>query len=268
MMENPTMCLIIDRPESVAIPADLVHRAIDDNANGWGIMAPGRKGISARRGMDRTGFDKALRKIGAAPCTIHFRFATHGAINLNMTHPFIHPAGRYALMHNGIISTPVRDDSKSDTWHFAHDVLWPILDAQPESFGSEYLGALLGSIVGSYNKLVILRDDGATMTVNREAGMEWEGLWLSNGHSLPTIAPPRGMRARTTRDHWTARDDDDWRGGWASDDDDIATAEVIRPWRLDDFDGWEIDDIADVVMDDPYGIAAAIVSRHDDEIAF
>lgn len=187
------MCLIINRPEpSVEIPESLLERALGQNPHGWGVMRAGRKGLVIDRGLKPAGFWNAFKAVGAAPCAIHFRFSTHGKIDTANCHPFVVCEGQYAVMHNGVIQVPIVDKDRSDTHHFAAYVLGPILEAHPGLFGSDYLESVLSSLVGPGNKLAIMRADGKCMIVNREAGEEYNGLWLSNGYSLPAASKSRG----------------------------------------------------------------------------
>lgn len=177
------MCLIVHNPDGVAFPTSVLRRGIKDNPDGWGIMGAGSGRVRIEKGFGTSSFFKTLDTFRGA-CTIHFRWATHGKINLDNAHPFRILRGKYALMHNGVLDIPRRDLSKSDTWHFARDFVQPILANKPDWFGSEYLSAMLGALIGPLNKLVIMRNDGASMVVNEKSGRDYEGLWLSNGNSL------------------------------------------------------------------------------------
>jgi len=42
----------------------------------------------------------------------------------------------------------------------------------------------LGRDIGEGNKMAFLRSDGAVLIANRKRGIEFNGMWLSNSHSL------------------------------------------------------------------------------------
>ena len=85
------------------------------------------------------------------------------------------------MVHNGTIALEQRTQARSDTWHLIADYLQPILRRRPEMLYEKSFQELLRSWAGPHNRFVFL--DGATqrtVTVNREAGIEVGGLWLSN----------------------------------------------------------------------------------------
>lgn len=53
---------------------------------------------------------------------VHFRYATHGTTNLANVHPFEIDT-HTNVCHNGILSTPVHNDGRSDTATFVQDYL-------------------------------------------------------------------------------------------------------------------------------------------------
>lgn len=190
------MCLIIDNVCGREIPRALVRDAAIGNPDGWGIMSTRRGRIHVARGWGARDLSRAIRARRDERIVVHLRWATHGTVNLGMTHPFVSPDAKYALMHNGIIDIRQSDKSKSDTWHFATEILWPILAERPDVFDHAEFPDALAELAGIGNKLVVMRSDGEVVRANESAGTNWRGLWLSNGYSIPL---PRRSRRRVSK---------------------------------------------------------------------
>lgn len=173
------MCLIIHNPKGLAIPDDVLTGGIQYNSDGWGIMASQGGRLRIERGLDEQEFFHVLKDF-SGPVAVHFRWATHGDKTVDNVHPFEILGGEYAVMHNGTIDLPQRDKKYSDTWHFCHDILTPLLKNDPGLFGTGYFEEMLRAIVGWNNKLVIMRHDGKSMVVNKKEGAEEGGIWLSS----------------------------------------------------------------------------------------
>lgn len=183
------MCLIISQPKGASIPAEFVTNGIERNPDGWGVMSSHKGRIHYAKGTNADDFPGALADLPGKEKHIHFRYATHGVKDATNCHPFPILDSKYCVMHNGIIDTPIRDKSKSDTWHFCEDVLAPMLARKPGDFGKPAFESAVSTLVGAGNKLVILRRDGATVTVNKKQGVIKSGLWLSNAYSVEPVLP-------------------------------------------------------------------------------
>lgn len=263
------MCLIIDNPNGLQVDPRIIANAIKGNADGWGFMTSRRGRIHITRGMTPGGLDDAIKAHEGIPHVIHFRFATHGTKNLDNCHPFSVLGGQYGAMHNGILSVPRHDVSRSDTWHFCEYVLGPILEAHPDLFGSPYLTSLLETIIGAGNKLVIMRKDGATMVINRKAGCDHDGLWMSNDYSLPEV--PRRATATSARSaswHWGEEESSLVEVA----DDEATDARPARPYAgladsLTDLADVEYGDLVDFVADHPESVAELIRDFFDYEFS-
>ena len=121
-------------------------------------------------------FWNAFEKVQGYEAIIHFRMATHGAVELANTHPF--KVAEFALIHNGILDIKA-DEGKTDTETFASYVLEPLI----KRFGSKILAdpsfdfLLCSAIEGS--KFVLL-SPSAHYIINEDAGLWEEGIWYSN----------------------------------------------------------------------------------------
>ncbi len=222
------MCLIIHRPIGVEIPESILSSGMRANPDGWGIVA----GRYSSKGLDASRFWDAYDASGDAELFIHFRFATHGSISLDNCHPFKILRGRYHVLHNGIIDIPIVDKARSDTWHYAHSVLAPALKSDPSLFSDPAFSNEVARQIGA-SKLVIVRNDGESVIVNRAMGADHDGLWLSNTHSLPYARSP-------------------WMDNLA---DDV--------WTLDDLRSLADSEISELCQSDPDLIASLIRERLD-----
>ncbi len=242
------MCLIINRPEGGIIPPHYLTHASQRNPDGWGVMWASGGKVKTVRGMHANKLAKAIASAGDGPLSVHLRFATHGTKNVDNCHPFTFAAGRYAVMHNGILaSIPTVDKTRSDTWHFAHHVLEPMLLAAPELFDSPRFAPMLGAMIGDGNKLVILRADGAEVIVNRHVGEDdtKTGLWLSNTYS---IAPPITFSFTSKAPGAITRTSDNW-------------AYSESKWKGSSYASWRDDELSDVPLLDETQEAVAEPSR-------
>jgi hypothetical protein len=219
------MCLIIHRPTGCKIPQNWIDNAMQHNPDGWGIMASTGSRLQIIRSMSSKGFTRALNKFENREVFIHFRNATHGAIDLSNCHPFTIGNDQFAVMHNGVINLDVASyEDRSDTWHYANRFLAPILEQNPTRISQPHFADEISKHVGPSNKIVILRADGAHTIVNREQGVDREGCWLSNAYS---IASPWS--------HWGSE------------------------WSLDELGSLKRDELITLCQDDPETVADAIL---------
>lgn len=224
------MCLMIHRPDGADIPLEILEQALIDNPDGWGITTIGRA-VKSSRGLSPNSFWKAYAR-ARGEAFIHFRFATHGNVTIGNCHPFAILDSNYVVMHNGTIDTPIVDKTRSDTWHYCNRVLAPMLEKDPEAFGSDDLDVVISSQIGT-SKLAIIRHDGQSMIVNRDLGTDLNGAWYSNHYSFP------------------------------------RKPEWIDDWDLETLADCDVEEIAELCETDPYGVACLIRDhfrkpRHDD----
>lgn len=179
------MCVIIVKPAGIEVDKSLLSTIYTMNSDGWGLMFSNGNHVQVEKGFKKDAFLEWVEDLKDVETMIHCRIATSGELNIENCHPFKVTNGIY-LMHNGIIGVPSVEKSKCDTWHFAKYVAKPIIDKNPNLFGSEMMIKLFEYIVGASNKLVFLRADGETMIINEAKGTVHEELWLSNDSCLFT----------------------------------------------------------------------------------
>ena len=195
------MCLLITG-KSNAVRTALLHTAglIEDiftnNADGLGVMYGTSKGLKVCKTLPNSAAEVVifLSKLPTddREVAIHFRWRTHGDINLDQCHPY--PVNETtAMMHNGVLEQGnAGDKTKSDTWHFIEDYMksLPIDTLHDAGFTK-----LLGDFVGN-NRFAIMSGDGRLTVVNQHQGVSHDGVWFSNTYAwepsllIPTYKKP------------------------------------------------------------------------------
>lgn len=162
------MCIVIYQPKGKTVPKKVLKTAFKNNPDGAGFMCQkGKEAPYMEKGFfNFEDFYKAYKPFskGNYNVAIHFRIATHGAVNDRNCHPFviadniedtIMMKGQVdnLIMHNGIIwslRTPY-NAPYSDTMNFTVNVLHPLKDLK-----GEVIKELLQNIE-STSKFIIMR---------------------------------------------------------------------------------------------------------------
>lgn len=174
------MCLAIVQPKGKSVPREYLLEGFCSNPHGAGF-AYARKGeVHIRKGYFHADefADAVAAEASKLSALIHFRFATHGAKGEFNCHPWELCDGRFAMIHNGILpiaSTP----QKSDTGHFADQVLTPALE-RFKSPADPALRYLVESSIGDGNKIAVLDQRGEATIYNEKQGHWHKGIWYSN----------------------------------------------------------------------------------------
>lgn len=194
------MCLALYKPAKAKLNQDEMRTAFSANPDGAGFAYydPSLKRVVIQRGyftFNDLWADLAPIMEDNCPLILHYRWATHGDINVENCHPFQLTDG--ALIHNGIISgmgtstyksaskyytPPVGktcadmecSDDRSDTREFVEDYL--------ADMGVSELRAakkLIEHTIG-YSKLVTIHNDGSVIIFNEDSGHWRNGVWYSN----------------------------------------------------------------------------------------
>lgn len=174
------MCLIIVKPANVKVSARLIRRASGDNPHGFGVAWAQGGECHAIKGASVTiAAQKAVIKaITPYPAIIHWRWATHGGVSVENTHPFILADGGY-LVHNGVLHGFGGID-QSDTAEFVNLVMSTYSGPRDIASDRQYLEKL---IVGS--RIATIHPSGRILRLGRVWSKMRSGLILSNTHSLP-----------------------------------------------------------------------------------
>lgn len=176
------MCVIIYKPEKEKLSSSVIRRAWSVNSDGAGYVYKRKDGsYSFRKGIMSVGqLIGELKKLQHTELVVHFRYATHGAVNKLMTHPFTCVNSDDAmkgtvgatpmLMHNGTLNQ-FGNKIESDTCQFAKDVLSRLEIAD--------IYKLLDSVQGKF--ALITADYGIELFGNFE---KYNGLLVSNTYSV------------------------------------------------------------------------------------
>ncbi|RJS95396.1 hypothetical protein D3260_00850 [Salinisphaera sp. Q1T1-3] len=174
---------MIHKPAGIAVPDTLIEAAAIYNADGWGVMgrtASGETVVERHVAVDSTRAMTFLRRHRDSELAIHLRRKTYGAVSACNAHPFKIDRGIY-LMHNGSFDLPIGDPAHSDTWHLVHEILRPLAHGYPGLLTDRAFTRLLDSVVPVDNRLVLFDAVGQVFhIVNRGAGIDYLGLWISS----------------------------------------------------------------------------------------
>ncbi len=174
------MCLAIFKPANVEIKLSELESGFNANRDGAGFAYVEGGKIHIKKGYFKwDDFLKAYIPHEKKQMLIHFRLATHGAEDAFNCHPWPCADGKFAVIHNGILSYPSSAE-KSDTGHFVDEVLDPILSKDPDMIRNVGVSWLIEESIGTGNKIVILREDGKYNILNEKQGLWHEGAWFSN----------------------------------------------------------------------------------------
>ena len=187
------MCLLITQNNNSARLSDIwLEDFYDYNSDGVGVMYAHNDQLVIEKVLPKNAhqFVAFYREhIEGKPCAFHLRMRTHGAIDLDNCHPYeVLNRAEHGLdlwlMHNGVLSTGnARDLTKSDTWHYIRDFLRPMLANNPDYAFSDSFAQIVGTHIGASNKFVLMDNQGRMTTINRDSGVFWAGLWLSNTYA-------------------------------------------------------------------------------------
>lgn len=196
-------------PEDPALSYEFVADVFRSNSDGWGIII-----------FDKLAEDKVIKPntlpehrliIEKSVCTtpkklwklikkynhgyemiIHFRFRTHGDINVENCHPY-KVTDTIHFIHNGVIGTvPEYNKAMSDTWHFADLFLKDLISHHPDPHnfirGAEFK-RYLEHLGGASNRFAIV-DPYGVIKFNESIWCETtKGVCVSNNYMFDVDNP-------------------------------------------------------------------------------
>ena len=173
------MCVIVMQPAGAELSGNKFRNCWSRNPDGGGFAFTDGSELIVHKGFfDMKEMLEEYRKARGvypdSPFLLHFRIATVGPVNGDNTHPFW-VREDLVMAHNGTIQG-FGDNTKSDSLDFAQTVLASL---KPGFEEDETIGWLIEKAVG-YNKIALLRADGAATILNEEKGDWVDDLWFSN----------------------------------------------------------------------------------------
>ena len=185
------MCLIIYKNIGIdTIHPNILEEAYIANNDGFGLMYPDGEGsiiiVKTLDGINNIKQLVADNSFKDKNVAYHFRYATHGAKDINNVHPFrilekeTDGLDMY-LMHNGVLNINSWNNSMSDTWHFVQGWLCPIIKQNPKVIRKPWFKKYVENYIGHSNKFLIM-DGLGNVEIFNEGDGKWtfEDLWLSN----------------------------------------------------------------------------------------
>ena len=116
------MCVIVTAEKGSMPTIDQLTRMSETNPDGAGIAWHDGNGLHRVRHSDNgktlAFITEHWNELKATPCLIHFRLATHGAVNTENTHPFRYTLGNDEhgyIAHNGIAHRYAKGRYASDS---------------------------------------------------------------------------------------------------------------------------------------------------------
>ncbi len=186
------MCLIVHAPANVPVPMELIEDTYHSNSDGFGLMwyAEGRVQTFKAADIKPQEILEVVSRVQHCERILHFRMATHGAIDDTNTHPFKVVDGMF-MMHNGILPFPAgRRTRMSDTAIFNATVVRPLVEAGGfDALDNAGVMELLDKVLGNSNRLAFMDDTGKVRIFGRELGVEWRDLWCSNTYAWTLHSP-------------------------------------------------------------------------------
>lgn len=176
------MCVIVHLPKKVTLSKKVLQACYENNPDGFGIMSALPEGLQVARSVGN--FDQFLKEWREFnpehTRAIHFRWKTHGLINIPNCHPFMVSPDLY-MMHNGMIETCEVDRDMSDTWHFVEHDLKPILEQYPGMILDQEIMTLVEEVTSS-SRLLFMDKEGRVVRTNVSEWAKDHGCYFSNSH--------------------------------------------------------------------------------------
>ena len=170
----------------------LIADIFKSNPDGLGIMYTTTRGLRVIKKLPNTIKDceKVLARLpnDGRDVAVHWRWRTHGDVNLEQCHPYEIEKDVSMMMHNGVLHTGNKADTKkSDTWHYIEDFLKGV---HQNTLHDPAFKKLVSEHIGD-NRFAIMTKDGRLTVVNEDQGLYVNDIWFSNTYAWsPEILDP------------------------------------------------------------------------------
>jgi len=197
------MCIIAISPLGEKFSREVFERMWSSNPHGFGMAFPTKNGIGIVKGIMRE--DEAWEEYQAlprgVPHILHFRYATHGGVRPELTHPFVVHEGSPLVIREEV-GEPV----------LVHNGVWDLyalhlreLDLKGPVSDSRVLAAFVGK-VGVENANAHAREiesAGRVAILTPDRRLKLFGSWIRDGDFLYSNSGYKAVAAR-------------WWKGWES----------------------------------------------------
>jgi hypothetical protein len=179
------MCILVTKPEGTPWPIRRTLRTCyDNNPDGAGFAYVDGGKVVVRKGyFSFKALWRDVRELADRAAVLHFRQATHGSISAENCHPFLLANG-CALAHNGIINIAEYRKDMTDSESFGR---FYVERFSGKELQDERVRLLMEAAIGSLNKMAILMPSGKIIHLNKDSGVEEDGIWYSNRSFEPRL---------------------------------------------------------------------------------
>lgn len=183
------MCIIFYNETGKLYDKDEISVSYDNNPHGVGLMWIEDGKVQTLRGLFKKEqlFD-ILGHFEGVPHALHLRWRTKGAITKDQCHPFraSHKGSDQSvhLMHNGTIFNLNPPEGYSDTHMFASKLQDVTREYGTDMLFEESFLRKCERNIKSFNKVILLRDDGQVAIMNPDEWTVKNEIWYSNTCSL------------------------------------------------------------------------------------
>lgn len=179
------MCLILHQRKGYTLPRTELITICTKNSDGFGLMYSHRGQLFTLRmvGTLSETLDAYYKYAAGRDCLLHWRMRTHGNVNIQNAHPFVLGESEVALMHNGVLDCGTPHEDMSDSYHTAEYLFKPIAESTPDLLFQPHFIEVMGGLIGTANKIVVMDRKGQVAIINRSGGVMHDGCWFSNTYA-------------------------------------------------------------------------------------